>query len=133
MAALTADKNLKFEGPWRLHRIPMLTNVKIYKGSMVSVTDAGFAIASADTAAHKFMGIADEQVDNTGGASGAKYILVRYDTAVHLGAASGTQGDNGETALVVDDQTVQVAATTNSIAVGKVREFISATELLVKI
>jgi predicted RecA/RadA family phage recombinase len=126
MAAATADR-LIVQKEAGEKSYPMLTNVKIYAGTLVCVDTAGYAKAAADGAGLKVVGVADVTVDNTGGASGDKSIKVRRGV-FKLPAASITQAMVGKLMYVVDDQTVDDAKGTNGVKAGRLVEFLSTTE-----
>jgi hypothetical protein len=128
---LTADRKTDYREGVELE-YAVATNVKIFAGSIVCANASGYAAPGADTASFKFLGIARENVDNTGGANGAKTVRV-YRKYVHRLKASGmTIADIGAAVNVSDDETV-AKTTTNSVACGKIAEFISATEVGVDI
>lgn len=127
MAALTADRQTvsKLTG---IKSYPVLTGTTIYKGAIVAINAAGYAIPATDTAGLVVVGIADEKVVNSG-ASGSVLIRVLYDRLFLLPATSITQAMVGTNMVVVDDATVDDAAgATNDIVVGKLIEYVSATE-----
>lgn len=131
MAALTEDRNTPYREGVELE-YDVAASTKIYGGSLACLNATGYAVPGADTASFKFAGVAQEQKDNTGGADGDKKITVRR-TGVHRFAGSGFAiTDIGEQVYVSDDQTV-AKTTTNSIACGKIAEFISTTEVGVDI
>lgn len=108
--------------------------VKIFKGALVCVATAtGFAQTGTDAAGVVFVGVAYETVDNTAGAAGAKSIRVAKTGDFTYASAGAAQTDVGKTALLVDDGTAKTAATTNSIPVGKVVGYNTATSIQVRI
>lgn len=132
MAALTAAYDAKRKDG-QLIAYPMAA-VKIYKGALVIVTSAtGFVSTGSDAAGVGFVGVAYETVDNTAGAAGGANIRLQKTGEYIYTAVGAAQTDVGKTAYLVSDGTVQTAATTNSIAVGKVVGYISATQLVVRI
>jgi len=132
MAALTADKELEMKNPGGVIRLKMGASKTIYKGSMVSITKAtGLAMASADTAADIFAGIAVE--GNVSAATGTYYIKVYAEGAFRLVGSSLEEADIGQGLTVSDDQTVTDSASTNDIPVGILVEMVSATDAWVLI
>lgn len=128
MANLTDALQLNWRGEVRLQDLPMLTNIKIYKGALLVYDAAGFITNGSDTAGVKFAGIANETVDNTGGASGAKVIEVANGEVQYPGS-SLEQADAGRLVYIgADNQTVSDGtAMTNDIPAGTMVEFTSAT------
>jgi hypothetical protein len=121
MAALTAaaDRDMK-EG--KLITLLVDDGDTIYKGALVMLNSAGYAVEGADTSGGVFMGVADETADNAAGADGAISIRVRT-TGVYAFAYSGTlnQASIGTKCYIVDDNTVAAAATTtNDVLCGHV-------------
>lgn len=109
--------------------------VKIWEGALVSVNAAGYVTNATDAANDVFVGVADETVDNSGGAAGDKSIKVRR-TGVYTVVFGGTAtiADVNTLVYVVDNQTVDlVGVTTNDVLVGRIVEFISATKVRVDI
>lgn len=130
-AALAEDRSTEERvGQYRTY--PVLASTKIYAGSMVAITAAGYAVPAADTAGLIVVGRAEEQIDNTDGSSGDLSITVKR--GVFSWAATGMAISNvGDPVFVLDDQTVGVAGdTTNEVYAGVVAEFVSATEVWVE-
>ena len=108
MVALTADR----QTPYRdgdLVEFMVAASAKIFAGSMVSL-DGGYAKAMVKEVGKIFAGRAEEFVDNSSGAAGAKSVLVRRNAAFKWANASGAnaiaQADVGNKAYAIDDQTV---------------------------
>jgi hypothetical protein len=121
MTALTAVYDAK-RRDGKLISYPVADNVKIYKGALVSVLlSSGYAQPASDTAGTVVVGVAYETVDNTlsGHAAGLKSVRV-LKTGVFSYNTNGAfaQTNVGKQCFVYDDNTVQVAATTNSIPAG---------------
>lgn len=122
MAALTADKKQTFLGvPQHTVSLKVATSMTIYNGALVSVNSSGYAVNASDTASTIVMGVALEQVVNSG-ANGAKSILVATGVIATLVAGTGiTQASVGSSCVVSDNQTVTNTATaTNDIPVGRI-------------
>ncbi len=124
MAALTGSYEA-FEKPGLVVSYKV-SNVKIYKGALVGVNSTGFLVPMAHgTANLKFAGIANENVDNSGGAAGDKSVNVTKSGSFVMKAASGyspAQGDVGTEAYANTDWEVQVATggLTNQYKVGRI-------------
>ena len=108
MTALTDDRSTPSrEG--ELVNYAMAAAAKIFAGGMVSL-DAGYAKSMVKEANKQFAGRAEETVDNSSGAAGAQSVLVRRGRAFKWTNASGAnaiaQGDVGNKAYALDDQTV---------------------------
>ena len=132
MTALSEDRNTAYRQGVE-QEYDVAADAKIYAGGKVCLNASGYADAAADTADFQFVGVAREQVDNTGGANGDKKVVVRR-TGIHRVAASGMAvTDIGKPVFVSDDQTVATSGVTNWIPCGRIAEFISATEVGVDI
>lgn len=131
MTALSSDRQTSYREGVELE-FKVATNVKIYAGSLVCLNTSGYAAPGADTASFKFLGVAVEQVDNTGGQNGDKTVRVRRKGTFRFAASGMAVTDIGTAVNVSDDQTV-AKTTTNSVACGKIAEFVSATEVGVDI
>lgn len=122
LGVLSADAEIQRKQAG-LQSFPVYTATTIYKGSLVSLNSTGYAIASADTAGTKFIGIAYEKVANAGD-SAALWIRVYTEGTFRLPATSITQAMVGDLMYVVDSGTMDdTAGSTNKIAVGTLVEF----------
>jgi len=127
MTALAADRNTQSKiGGIQVY--PVEAGETIYKGALVTVDADGYLMPAQDTAAHKVVGVADENVDNSAGADGAKSCRVVSGRAFKFAASSITQAMVGEMMYVVDDQTFDDAVGTNGIKAGRLVQYVSTTE-----
>lgn len=128
MPALTKDRATPYRDGIELE-FPVAANGKIYAGSLVCANTNGYAVPAADTAGYKFLGVAMEQVDNTGGANGAKKVRVRRTGVFEFDALSITQAMVGSSMYVVDDHTIDDASgPVNDIRVGMLVKYVSDTK-----
>jgi hypothetical protein len=105
--ALIADRNTQMKDG-DLLPVPMAA-VKIFAGGLVAANATGYATPGAVAATLTYLGRAEETVDNTAGAAGAKTVLVRFRKAfkwLNHGADPVTQASMGKVCYIVDDQTV---------------------------
>ncbi len=133
MANATASReDLRKDGVLTAYK---MAATKIFKGTLVSLNAAGFVKKGSDTVGEKFVGIAYEEVDNSGGAAGDKVIRVWQIGSFEFALAStATQATVGVSVYLSDDQTVDLAAvTTSDVLVGRVVEFVSASTVRVAI
>ena len=121
MTAITARKDTRRQEAVRLP-FPVEENTKIPEGALVSVNAAGYAVNASDTASERVVGVACETADNTGGADGAIDVIVWTDGAhSFVSGFSATIANVGDKVFAVDNQTVDLAATTtNDVLVGVV-------------
>lgn len=105
---LTADRNTP-QAIGDVEEHPMAASARIFAGALVCLTAAGWATRGDEEAAYLTVGRADEHVDNTGGANGAKRIKVRkgvFRFANSAAADAITRAEIGQPAYVADDETV---------------------------
>lgn len=122
---LAADRNTQSkEAP--LLSYPCAVDI-FYKGAMVCVNAAGYLAPAADTLMFgPVVGVADENVDNSGGSAGTLNCRVRSGRAFQFVATSIAQTDVGKTMFVVDDQTFDDRHG-NGIVAGTLVQYVSAT------
>ena len=90
---------------------------KIFAGAIVALNAAGDAVPASAIAAQRTRGVAQETVDNTSGAAGAKSVPTRRGTYRFKNSAAAdliARADIGNSCYVVDDETV--AKTSNASA-----------------
>lgn len=126
MAALTASRSTPSQ---EIDLKGYLMGVAtIWKGSMVMLNSAGFAVPASDVVVgnmNRVVGVADETVVNTG-AAGSKKIKVRSGRSFQFDATSITQAMVGTEMSVVDDHTFDDAPSANLLACGILTEYVSA-------
>jgi len=128
MAALTQDRPTPYREGIEMDLL-VAASTKIFAGSLVSLNSSGYAAPAADTAGHRFAGVALEQVDNSAGANGAKKVRVRRTGVFEFDAASITQAMVGDAMYVADDHTFDDAAgPTNDVRVGVLVKYVSTTK-----
>lgn len=112
---------------------PVKANARIWKGALVCVDSTGYLVPASDTANLRFVGVAFESVDNTGGANGAKRCrVVKRGTFIYNRIGSFTQADIGVTARAVTDNEV-AKTSTNNIVVGTVVELLDGNRVRIRI
>lgn len=87
---------------------PVAANAKIFAGSQVTLTATGFA-RNGQQGGTRVIGVAQENVDNTGGLDGAKTVSVRRGVFGFNNSAGGdlvTNAAIGTDCYLVDDETV---------------------------
>lgn len=124
MAALTQSFET-FEKPGLVVAYKQ-SNVKIYKGALVAVNSSGYAIPIAHgTASLKFVGVANETIDNAAGSAGDKSINLTKSGSFVFKAASGFTpaiADIGKEVYANSDWEVQISTggLTNQYKVGTI-------------
>ena len=112
---------------------PVKANARIWKGALVCVDNTGYLVPASDTANLRFVGVAFESVDNTGGANGAKRCrVVKRGTFIYNRIGSFAQADIGATARAVTDNEV-AKTSTNNIVVGTVVELLDSNRVRIRI
>lgn len=108
MAALTKDRNTPVRDG-NTFTCPVAAAKKIFAGSIVMLSATGYATPGAVAAGQVCAGRAEETVDNSAGADGAKSVDVRSGTFKFGNSAAGdaiTIAEIGDNCYIVDDQTV---------------------------
>lgn len=120
---LTQDRNTHYKAA-ELVPVPVAADAVIYAGALVVANATGFAAPGSVAATLTYLGRAEEAVDNTDGADGAKTVLVRRGKAFKFANHATdpvTQASLGKTCYIADDQTVAATSDTNArSAAGKV-------------
>lgn len=100
--------------------------VKIFKGAIVAVNSSGYAVPiDPSVAGHRFIGVANETVDNSAGSAGAKSLNVTKCGSFIFKAASGytpSASDIGAPVYGVSDWEVQTSSSglSNAYRIGSI-------------
>lgn len=121
--ALTKDRNTKVQGQYR-SSAPKAAAVKIFQGAMVSYNVAGFLKPSDNTVSEVFAGIADETVDNSGGAAGDKRCRLKRGAPFLMAEGALVQADVGNKVYCTADN---VIANAGNVEVGTLLDFDETT------
>ena len=123
MTALTQDRNTPMKDGEEIP-VPVGAAKKIFAGSLVVAAATGYAEPGSTATTLTALGRAEDNVDNSAGAAGAKTVRVRRGKAfkfANLAADLVTQAELGKTCYIVDDQTVaKTNGGTTRSAAGKV-------------
>lgn len=106
--ALAQDRNTQMKDGEEI-AVLVAAGAVIYAGALVVANAAGYAAPGSVATTHTYLGRAEERVDNTGGANGAKSVRVRRGKAFlfkNHGADLVTQASIGKVCYIVDDETV---------------------------
>lgn len=110
---------------------PVLTNVHVFAGSALSMTDAEAGVRPL-VAGNPFMGFARYEADNNPGATGDKKVIYTPEGEVELNVVGVTgPGDEGKDVFASDDGTFTLTSTSNS-KIGKVSLHKSGTLCMVR-
>jgi len=129
MANLTDNKEV-VEKARRLVSHPMAV-AAFFKGSLAKINAAGYLDVMAAEVGAKFAGISEFAVDNSGGAVGDLEGSVLREGIFLLEGAGFTIADVGSVVYASDDQTISTTQGANELAVGKIVNFVSATQVWV--
>jgi hypothetical protein len=104
--------------------LPVAAATKIWKGGLVAIDAAGFAVPASDTAGLKVIGLATISADNANGANGDAFVETKRGCFL-LGNAAAGQAITGAhingPAYILDDATVGNAST-HSVLAGRVHD-----------
>ena len=121
---LTTDRDTQERANNKLHNGPVAASKLIYAGALVALDASGNITPGATATTLKGAGRAEERVDNSAGAAGAKSVNFKKGVFNFANSASGdaiTRADIGNDCYIVDDQTVAKTHGTNTRSVaGKV-------------
>lgn len=124
MAALTQAYET-FERPGLVVAYKV-SNVKIYKGAMVGLNASGHLVSMAHgSASLKWVGVANETIDNSTGTAGAVQLTVTKTGSFTYKPFSGfspVQADIGKEVYATTDNEVQISTSglTNQYKVGTI-------------
>lgn len=108
-------------------------NTRIWKGALVCVDSTGFLVPASDTAGLRFVGVAFESVDNTGGTNGAiRCRVIKRGSFVYNRTGTYSQADVGTLVRAVSDNEV-AKTSTNNIVVGTVVELLDGARVRIRI
>lgn len=131
MTALTQDVDRQ-EKEGKLLSSPLAASVTVYQGAISMHNAAGFAAPMVPAVGIAFAGIAFEKATNAG-AAGDVDCKFEKEGAFLMEGTGFTQGSVGSEVFASDDNTISVTQGTNEVAVGKIVQYISATQVRVKI
>ncbi len=128
MAALSNDTNRTYE-LGDINQIPVKGGAIIYQGAAVGSNSSGYAksIQNGD----KFLGFADEQIDNSGGADGTKSVRIRKRGAILLDISGITLADINKSVYATDDNSFTLSDS-NSVYIGQISRIDSSGVALVE-
>jgi len=126
MTAAAANRLTQHKGDMQLQSFPVAATTTIYKDTLCSLNSSGYLVPASDTASTVFMGMSTEKVDNSAGANGDLSCVVGAGFRALFAASSITQALVGTQVEAIDDQTFDETSV-NTIAIGKLVEFVSTT------
>lgn len=135
MAVSTIDRKVTKRGHFGgLASLPVAAGIVIPHGRAVfAIAASGLATNTSADGANKFMGIAHERIDNTGGANGDRDVEFWIRDRFELTGSGFAQADVGKKVYLPDNGDALTKTSTDAALVGTVSEFISATVVEVDI
>ena len=126
MATLAVDKQrrLSFEQRTASIELPIIADDIIFAGAYVGESSSA-GTARPLQGGDVFLGIAEEQCDNAGGAAAAKRVKLIAEGILHRVAVTGLSGGNADLGAAVyaaDDDTLNTTASANT-QIGKVDSY----------
>ena len=128
--ALTANREVDHYVDQELRTVPVAMGVKVYKGALVGIRQDGYARGLV--AGDRFCGIAYEECDNTGGASGEVDVRV-YTLGDFALPLTGVQGHHLlQPVYATDDGTLSLSGAKPS-CVGRVIGVLDSGDAVVRL
>lgn len=116
---------------------PVAANAVIFAGTLYALNAAGEAVPATATASQRTRAIAQETVDNTGGAAGAKLVVGRIDGWFNFRNSASTdliaRADIGNLCYVVDNETVAKTSNSNARPVAGVIRDVDAAGVWIEL
>jgi len=130
--AVTANQVVKRQDGER-RSYPVAASVRIYEGTLVYVTAAGYATNVTATGVNGFLGIAVKEADNSSGSAGDINVEVYTSGDFELTSSGLAQTDVGMPAYGDDNYAVVNALGSDSVRIGSFVKINSATKPVVSI
>ncbi len=132
MAALEKDRHI-WRRDGKMLSVPVKANTVIYNGALVC-TSAGLAVPASDASGLRFVGVAMESANNSGGADSAITVRVWQSGVFPVFRSGAAMSDVGTEVAAVDDQTVEVlSVTSNDVKCGRIVRVLDSDEVELKI
>lgn len=117
-------------GDWINGRVAV---IHLFQGTLAFYDATGFITSTTASGLNKFAGVVIDEQDNSAGSAGDLNVQL-WNRGIFVFDGTGfTQADEGETVYALDNFTVSLDPGTSGVAIGKVKEFVSATRLRVEI
>lgn len=113
--------------------VKLAANAVVYPGSLVMIKSDGYGAAAAASASNKgCVGVATEEVDNTGGSDGDVTVMVN-EGVFRFAADTIAIGTVGTKVYADDDNTVDETQATDCPVAGLLRKVDSASSCWVEV
>lgn len=104
---MSANVDRPMKGPGKIQSYAVKSSTHLYKGQLICIDGTGYAVRASDSLNKTFVGVAVEEVNNTGG-DAAKWIKVYRDGIFRFTAFSVIpQSRLGRRAYAADDNQVE--------------------------
>lgn len=113
-----------------LRQFAVATNVKIYRGALLSVKSSGYV--GPLIAGEQFAGIALEDMDNSGGANGAKKVRAYTVGDFELPLSGAAITDIGDAIYGTADDATSKTSSSNTY-IGVITGYVGSTTVIVRI
>ncbi|MEK7731097.1 MAG: hypothetical protein AAB363_04500, partial [Planctomycetota bacterium] len=127
--ALTKNREVDHYIDQELRTFQVAAAKRIYKGGLVGLSSAGYA--QPLVAGDPFVGIAYEEMDNTGGANGAVSVRVYTLGDFGLTLTGATAAHIGRPVFASADDTLTFTAAGNSY-VGLIQDIVTTNEIILR-
>lgn len=136
MSSATSDRDTQSRGELEYLGIGVASSTSILAGVMVCYNASGYIVDGADTSGLLFAGVSAEAQDNSTGANGDLAVKLFTEGQFKFASSGLARTSVGKRLYLVDNQTVGLpndAGVDNFLYVGRMAEYISATECWVDI
>lgn len=116
-----------------MKKAPVAASTTIYEGTLVFTNATGYADDDTASGVNRFAGVARDQVDNSSGSAGDKYVELWTDGVFRLVGSGFTQADVQKDVYASDNYTITTTPGPSAVRIGKCEQYISTTVLAVKI
>lgn len=130
--AVTANQLIKMQEGCR-RSYPVAASTRIYQGTLVYITAAGYADDDTATGVNAFAGIAVGEADNSSGSAGDIEVEVYTEGDFELTGTSFAQTDVGMPIYGDDNYATVVSLGSTSVRIGTVVRYVSSTKHIVAI
>jgi hypothetical protein len=130
--AVTADQIKKRRGV-EMGAGPVAATTTLYEGTFCFWNATGYLDDDTGSGANKFAGIVLEQVDNSTGADGDLKAEYYQEGIFYLEGSGFAITDIGKEVFASDNYTITLTDSGSAVPIGVVAEYVSATELGVRI
>ncbi len=137
--ALTANAEVDHYVDQEIRSVLVKGAAHIYKGAFVVIEEASgyakpFVAGATAGTVNFFVGLAYEEADNSAGVNGDVSVRVLTQGDYGLSITGGTIADLGKKVYASADDTLSLsAAAGNNVFVGRVQDWISGTEFVIRL